>query len=119
MKMNGNIAGYSAPGQKEITARQWAALIGFCDIETRKQVQNFWKQIEKARDETEVPTIVVISIKEQQVDVDKQSSLVWFGDDVAEDIWKCRFTYGPMENMAKTEQGILIMVFIRWTAQEI
>ena len=67
----------------------------------------------------EVRTIVVTAIKEQQVDVDRQSSQVWFGDNVAEDIWKCRFTYGPMANMAKTERGISIMVFVRWTAQEI
>ena len=44
---------------------------------------------------------------------------MWFGDDVDEDIWKCRFTYRPMANMAKTEQGISIMVFICWTTQEI
>ena len=50
----------------------------------------------------EVCTIVVTTIKEQQVDVDRQSSRVWFGDDVAEDIRKCRFTYRPMVNMAKT-----------------
>ena len=62
---------------------------------------------------------MVTAIKEQQVDVDKQSIRVWFGDNVAEDIWKCRFTYGLMANMEKTERGISIMVFIRWTAQEI
>ena len=62
---------------------------------------------------------MVTKIKEQPIDVDKQSSQVWFGDDVAEDIWKYIFTYGPMENMGKTERGVLIMVFIRWTAQEI
>ena len=61
----------------------------------------FEKQIEKARDATEVHTIVVTATKEQQVDNDIQSSRVWFGDDVAEDIWKCRFTYGPMVNMEK------------------
>ena len=44
---------------------------------------------------------------------------MWFGNDVTEDIWKCRFTYGPMANMAKTERGISIMVFICWTAQEV
>ena len=64
-------------------------------------------------------TIVVTAIKEPQVDVDRQSIRVWFGNDVAEDIWECRFTYGPIANMAKTERGISIMVFIRWTAQEI
>ena len=94
MKMNGTIAGDSATGQRKFTARQWAALIGFCGVETRKQVPKIWKQIEKARYATEVRTIVVTSIKEQQVEVDRQSSQVWFGDDVAEDIWKCRFTYG-------------------------
>ena len=67
----------------------------------------------------EVRTIVVTAIKEQQVDGDRQSSWVCFGDDAAEDIWKCIFTYTPMANMEKTEQGILIMVFIRCTAQEI
>ena len=35
---------------------------------------------------------------------------MWFGNDVAEDIWKYRFTYGPMENMEKTERGISIML---------
>ena len=64
------------------------ALIEVFGVETRKQVQNIWKQIEKARDATEVCTIVVTSIKEQQVDVDRQSSRVWFGDNVAEDIRK-------------------------------
>ena len=62
-----------------------------------------WKQIEKARDATEVRTIVVTTIKEQQIDVGRQSRRVWFGDNVVEEIWKCRFTYGPMANMAKTE----------------
>ena len=98
---------------------QWAALIVFCGVETRKQVQNIWKKIEKARDATEVRTIVFTAIKEQQVDVDRHSKRVWFGNDVAEDIRKCRFTYGPMANMEKTEQGTLIMVFIRLTTQEI
>ena len=46
-------------------------------------------------------TIVVTTIKEQHVDVDRKSIRVWFGDDVAEDIWKCRLTYGPMANMEK------------------
>ena len=64
------------------------------------------KQIEKALDATKMSTIVVTAIKEQQVNVDRQSIWVWFGNDVAEDIWKCRFTYGPMSNMAKTERGI-------------
>ena len=84
-----------------------------------KQVPKKWKQIEKARDATEVRTIVLTVIKEQQVDVDKQSSRVWFGGDVAEDIWKWRLTYGTMANMEKTERGISIMVFILWTTQEI
>ena len=109
MKMNGAIAGYSTIGWKKFTARQWAPLIGFFDVEMRKQVQKNWKQIEKARDATEVRTIVFTAIKEQKVDIDRQSSRVWFGDDVTEDIWKCRFTYGPMSNMAKTELGISIM----------
>ena len=62
---------------------------------------------------------MVVSIKKQQVDVDRYSSRVWFGDDVAEDIWKCRFAYGRMANIAKTERGILIMVFIRFNTQKI
>ena len=92
-------------------------LIGFCGVETWKQVKKNWKKIEKARDETEVRTIVVTAIKEQQVDVDINSRRVSFGDNVVEDIWKCIFTYRLMENMAETERGILIMVFIRWTTQ--
>ena len=48
MKINGAIAGYSATGKKKITARQWLALIGFLVVETQNQVQNIWKQIEKA-----------------------------------------------------------------------
>ena len=71
MKMNGAIAGYSTTGRKKFTARLWAALIGFCGVETRKQVQKFWKQIEKSRNATEVRIIVVTTIKEQQVDVDR------------------------------------------------
>ena len=81
--MNGAIVGYSATGRKKFTASQWAALIGFCGVKTWKQVQNIWKQIKKYRDATEVRTIVVIAIKEQHVDVDRQSIRVWFGDNVA------------------------------------
>ena len=99
--MNSAVAGDSETEQKNFTSRQWVALIGFFGVKTRKQVQKIWKQIEKARDATEERTIVVTVIKEQQVDVDKQSSRVWFGDDVPEDIWKCRFTYGPMSNRQK------------------
>ena len=112
MKINGAIAWDSTTGRKKFAARQWAALIGFCGVENWKQVQKIWKQIEKACDKTEGSTIGVTAIKEQQVDVDRKSIWVWFGDDVAEDIWKLRFTYGPMENMERTEQGISIMVFI-------
>ena len=65
---------------------QWAALIGFCGVETRKQLQKFWKKIEKARDATDVRTIVVIAIKEQQVDVDIEYNRVWFVKNAAEDI---------------------------------
>ena len=119
MKMNSAVAGDSTTMRKKFMAKQWAALVGFSGAETQKQVQNIWKQIGKAHDETEVRTIVVTAIKEQQVDVDRQSIRVWFGDNVAEDIWKCRFTYRPMANMAKTERSISIMVSIRWTAQEI
>ena len=64
-----------------------------------------------------VRTIVVAAIKEQKVDVDRHSSQVWFGDYVAEDICKCRFTYGIMVNMAKSERGISIIFFIHWTAK--
>ena len=106
MKMNGAIAVYSTTGRNKFIARQWAELIGFCGVETWKQVQNIWKQIEKSYDAKEERTIGVNTIKEQQFDVDRSSSRVWFGDDVAEDIWKCRFTYGQMANMAKTERGI-------------
>ena len=58
-------------------------------------------------------------IMEQKVDVDRQSIRVWFGNDVAEVIWKFRFTYESMTNTEKTQRGIWIMVFIRWTAQNI
>ena len=119
MKMNGTIAGDPETGRNKFTAKQWSELIGFCGLETRKQVQNIWKQIEKSRDATEVRTIVVTAIKEQQVGVGRQSRRLWFGGNSAEDIWKCRFTYGPMANMAKTDWGISLMVFIRWTAQDI
>ena len=44
---------------------------------------------------------------------------MWFGKNVAEDIWKCIFTYKLMANMAKIEWGISIMVFIHWTEKEI
>ena len=110
MKINGAIAGYSETERKKFTASKWAALIRFCGGETWKQVQNFWKQMEKDRDKTKVRTIVVTAIREQQVDVDRQSIRVWFGDNITEDIWKCRFTYGPMANMAKTERVILIKI---------
>ena len=62
---------------------------------------------------------MVTTIKKQKVDVDRQLSRVWFGNDVAEGIWKFRFTYGLIVNMAKTERGISIIVFICWTPQEI
>ena len=119
MKMIVNIAGNSATGWEKFTARQCAALLGFYGVETQKQVQKVWKQIEKARDATEVRTILVSAIKEQQIDVDRQYIQVWFGEDVAEYIWKYRFTYRPMANIAKNERGISIMMFIRWTTQEI
>ena len=117
--MNGAVAGDSATWRKKFTSKQWAELIGFCGVETRKHVQNNWKHTEKARDATEVCTIVVPTIKEQQVDVDRQSIRVWFGDDVVKDIWKYRFTYGPISNMENYEWGISIMVFIGWNAQKI
>ena len=82
MKTNGAIAGDSATGRNKFTARQWAALIGYFGVETWKQVQKLeanWK----VHDATVVRTIVVTAIKEKQVDVDRQSSQVWFGDDVA------------------------------------
>ena len=39
LKMNRDIAGDSETGRKKFTARQWAALIGFCAVETLKQVK--------------------------------------------------------------------------------
>ena len=62
--MNSVIVVDSATGWKKDTARQWSALIGFCGVENRKQVQTIWKQIEKARDSTDVRTIVITEIKE-------------------------------------------------------
>ena len=38
MKTNGAISGNSGTGQKIFMARQWTAMIGFCGIETWKQV---------------------------------------------------------------------------------
>ena len=64
-------------------------------------------------------TIGVAAIKEQQVDVDRYSSRVGFGNDVTEDMWKYIFTYIPKENMSETERGISIMLFNCWTAHEI
>ena len=101
MKMNSTIAEDSETGKKKFKTRQWAALIRFCGVENRKQVQKIRTKSKKACDTMEVRTIVVTAIKEQQVDVDIQSNRVWFGDNVAEDIWKCIFTYGPMENIEK------------------
>ena len=83
MKMNGAIAVDTATDQKKFVARQLSAQIGYFGVETWKQVQNIWKQIKMARDATEVCTIVVAAIKEQQVGVDRKSSQVWFGSDVA------------------------------------
>ena len=40
-KINGAITEDSATGQKKFMDRQWAAIIGFCGVETRKQVQTF------------------------------------------------------------------------------
>ena len=77
------------------------------------------KQIEKARDATDVRTIVGTVIKEQQFDVERSYIRVWFGTNVTDYIWKCRFTYGTIQNMAKTERAILIMVLIHYTAKEI
>ena len=65
--MTVDIAENSATGQKKFTARQWVALIGFSGVETRKQIQNIWKQIRKDCDATEVRTIVVTAIKEQKL----------------------------------------------------
>ena len=102
ININGAIARDSETGEKKFMARQWSALIEFCGVETQKQVQNIWKQIEKSRGARKVRTIVVTSIKEQHVDVDRHSNRVCFGENVAEDIWKCRFTYKPVANMVKT-----------------
>ena len=117
MKITGDIVGISATGWNTLTAREWAALIGYCGVEIWKQAQKNWKHIKKSLDAMEVRTIVVTAIKEQQIDVNIQSIQVWFGDDVTEDILECRFTYRPMANMAKTEHGILFIVYIHFTAQ--
>ena len=74
MKMNGAIVGNSSTVWNKLTARQWVALIVFCGVETWKQVKNIWKKIKKSRDETKVRNIVVPKIKEQQVEVGRQSS---------------------------------------------
>ena len=84
--MHGAIVGNSATGRKKFTDRKWVALIGFYSVETWNQVQKNGKRIEKARGAMEVRIILVIAIKEQQVDVDRQSSRVWFGNNIAEDI---------------------------------
>ena len=47
---------------------------------------NKLNQIDKASDATELCIIMVTANKEQQIDVDRNSIRVWFGDDVAEDI---------------------------------
>ena len=120
MKVNVTIVGDSTTRRKKFTARQWAALIEFFDVEIRKQVQKHLEgQIKKSLDEREVRNIVVAAIKEQHVDANRQYIRVWLGDNFTEDIWKFRFNYGQMANMAKTERGISIMVFIHWIAQEI
>ena len=41
MKMNGALAGDLSTGRRKLKARQWAELIGFCGVETKKQVQNY------------------------------------------------------------------------------
>ena len=115
MKMTSAMVGYSETGRKKFTAKQWAVLIGFSRVETQKQLQIFWKHIEKDRDATKVRTIVITAIMEQQIDVDRHSSQVWFVDNVAEDIWKYRFTYRPMKNTENIERGISIMIFTYWT----
>ena len=73
------IAGDSATKRKKLTARQWATLIGFFEFKPGNRFKTNWKQIEKARDSTEVRIIVVIKIKEQQVDIDIHSIQEWFG----------------------------------------
>ena len=45
-------------------------------LKIQKQVQNIWNLIEKAREATEVRTFVVTEIKEQKVDIDRQSRQV-------------------------------------------
>ena len=84
--MTGDISDTSATEWKKFTARQWVALIGFCGVETRKQVQKHLKQIEKAYGAMYVRTIVVTAIKEQQIDVNRKFSRVCFGDVFVEDI---------------------------------
>ena len=117
MKTNDSISGNSATGWKKFTARQWAVLIFFLNLKPGSRFKTIVSKNKKARDATEVRTIMVTAIKEQQIDIERQSIQLWFGDDMAEDIWKFRFTYRPIANMAITEQGVSIMVFIRWTTQ--
>jgi hypothetical protein len=75
--------------------------------------------IEKAKDAVEVRTVVLDAILAEQVDIDRQTGRVWFGEDIAEDLMKVKFAHGTIANVAKTDRGISVMTFIRWNAQEI
>ena len=119
MQMNGDLNATSTSGRKKFSERQWSALIGFCGVVSKKQLPRIWKQIEKAKDAVEVWTLVIDAIRAKQVDIDKHTSRVWFGEDIAEDIMKVGFAHGSIANVAKPDRGISVMIFIRWTAQEI
>ena len=67
----------------------------------------------------EVRTVVLDAIRAEQVDIDRQTGRVWFGEDISEDIMKVKFAHGRIANVAKTDRGISVMAFIRWNAQEI
>ena len=100
MKMNGAIVGYSATEQKKFRAREWAALIRCFEVEAQKKVQNFGSNLRKIVMQRRCTPSWSHKSREK-IDVDRQSRWMWFGNDVMEDIWKCRFTYALMENMEK------------------
>ena len=100
MKMNGAIAGYSATAQKKFRAREWAALIRCFGVKSQKKVQSFGSNLRKIVMQQRCATKWSHKPR-KKIDVDRQSSWMWFGEDVMEDIWKCRFTYALMENMEK------------------
>ena len=106
-------------GGKSFRNASWRRLLDFVECPPKNQLPKIWKQIEKAKDAVEVRTLVIDAIRAEQIDIDKHTSRVWFGEDIAEDIMKVRFSHGSIANVAKTDRGISVMTFIRWTAQEI